>query len=277
LAEENAVSVQGVDISHHNGSHPVPQLHAAGMQFCGIKAWEGDSPDPEYENNAADCIACGMPYWAYVYLHASDTPRSMQDCFDFIGEGMVLAPDWEEAGTPAEIVEDWMDAYENAYGREGMNYYGLYPPDSVTPRIAAWPKWFARYNSYAGIDDYAVWQYSGTGRIAGLSGQWDLDELAEGLSIEAFAGWLKTGGAPPKPSPHPAALPILRMGDSGPAVRVLQRFVGVPWLTNDGVFGKATDYIVRGFQETEGLFVDGVVGPDTWASLRTTARLPRRF
>lgn len=261
------MTVQGIDISHHNGAGQVPKLKAAGMQFCGIKAWEADAPDPEYQNNVADCLRCGMPYWAYVWLHATDTPSRMQDCFDFIGPGVVLALDWEQEGVPSAIVEDWQDAYENVYGREGLAYYGLYPPDTVTPRIDEWWQWFARYNSYAGIDDYAVWQYSGSGRIEGCDGQFDLDELNDGLALDQFVAWLDNGGPPPTPSPRPP-LPILRQGDTGPAVRVLQRSLGAPWLVNDGAFGRATDDTVRGFQETKGLFVDGVVGPDTWAALK---------
>jgi peptidoglycan hydrolase-like protein with peptidoglycan-binding domain len=41
--------------------------------------------------------------------------------------------------------------------------------------------------------------------------------------------------------------------------------LGVP----DGSFGKLTDKAVRRYQEENGLTVDGIVGPQTWAKLFT--------
>ena len=66
----------------------------------------------------------------------------------------------------------------------------------------------------------------------------------------------------------------VKRGCKGGAVRRLQT-----WLCDlgyalgvcgaDGDFGVATDAAVRAFQETQGLTVDGVVGPKTWAALAT--------
>jgi peptidoglycan hydrolase-like protein with peptidoglycan-binding domain len=38
----------------------------------------------------------------------------------------------------------------------------------------------------------------------------------------------------------------------------------------DGSFGRNTESAVRAFQREAGLDDDGVVGPETWAALRTT-------
>jgi hypothetical protein len=63
-------------------------------------------------------------------------------------------------------------------------------------------------------------------------------------------------------------LPMLRMGSSGPLVAELQTDLGVP---ADGIFGKNTAKAVRAVQRAAGLQQDGVVGPDTWAFIRTGA------
>lgn len=48
---------------------------------------------------------------------------------------------------------------------------------------------------------------------------------------------------------------------------VLRLKGGAPNLVADGVFGPQTDNAVRDYQGHRGLFVDGVIGPNTWAAL----------
>lgn len=66
--------------------------------------------------------------------------------------------------------------------------------------------------------------------------------------------------------------PKLRRGDREDGVFVLQRVLVATVrvsLDNDGVFGGATDAAVRSYQRSRGLAVDGVVGPKTWAKMRS--------
>jgi len=56
----------------------------------------------------------------------------------------------------------------------------------------------------------------------------------------------------------------LRKGDRGPAVRKLQRRLGI---SADGVFGPQTNRAVKRFQRRNGLTVDGIVGPITRSKL----------
>ena len=66
-----------------------------------------------------------------------------------------------------------------------------------------------------------------------------------------------------------ASLPNLRFGDSGDAVRVLQRLL----INNryavkiDGVFGALTETAVKAFQNQRNLNADGIVGQRTWREL----------
>jgi len=61
-----------------------------------------------------------------------------------------------------------------------------------------------------------------------------------------------------------AAAATLQKGDSGPAVKRLQRLLGGPV---DGEFGPNTERRVRAFQKRHRMRVDGVVGPSTWRVL----------
>ncbi|MDO4837865.1 MAG: peptidoglycan-binding domain-containing protein [Clostridia bacterium] len=64
----------------------------------------------------------------------------------------------------------------------------------------------------------------------------------------------------------------LRKGSKGTEVRTLQELLNTMayGLEVDGIFGKATEAAVRGFQQISGLEVDGIVGAKTWAALDST-------
>jgi hypothetical protein len=64
-------------------------------------------------------------------------------------------------------------------------------------------------------------------------------------------------------------LPTLRFGNSGLAVRALQRLLIAKGYTIrvDGNFGALTETAVKAFQDQRNLMVDGVVGTNTWYSL----------
>jgi peptidoglycan hydrolase-like protein with peptidoglycan-binding domain/GH24 family phage-related lysozyme (muramidase) len=75
---------------------------------------------------------------------------------------------------------------------------------------------------------------------------------------------------PPAPQPPPRLLflanPFLR-GSDVQALQTALRNRGAT-ITADGVFGPATRTAVEQFQRQQGLVVDGIVGPQTWARLQ---------
>ncbi|HEY3446109.1 MAG TPA: peptidoglycan-binding protein [Myxococcales bacterium] len=65
--------------------------------------------------------------------------------------------------------------------------------------------------------------------------------------------------------------PVLKVGSSGSAVADLQRRLAAAGFSPgpaDGQFGPKTDAAVRSYQRANGLSADGVVGNQTWSSLR---------
>lgn len=62
---------------------------------------------------------------------------------------------------------------------------------------------------------------------------------------------------------------ILRKGSRGSTVFELQQLLAKAGfnLVSDGIFGSNTDRVVRNFQSSQGLSVDGIVGPNTWNAL----------
>lgn len=73
--------------------------------------------------------------------------------------------------------------------------------------------------------------------------------------------------------------PTLRIGAQGGKVEDLQRqltWLGYPVGNIDGIKGSRTRAAVMAFQADNGLLVDGVVGPQTWAALYASEKRPMR-
>jgi peptidoglycan hydrolase-like protein with peptidoglycan-binding domain len=61
-----------------------------------------------------------------------------------------------------------------------------------------------------------------------------------------------------------AIMSILKRGLSGEPVKILQVKLGV---TADGQFGAGTETALKSYQQQQGLKVDGIAGPDTFAQM----------
>jgi Putative peptidoglycan binding domain len=86
---------------------------------------------------------------------------------------------------------------------------------------------------------------------------------------------VSTTAPPPPPDPSkPVAEPVLQEGDTGAAVKLLQTRLnvflndrGAGALVLDGIFGQDTRAVVILVQQFYDLFIDGIVGPQTWPKL----------
>lgn len=81
--------------------------------------------------------------------------------------------------------------------------------------------------------------------------------------------WTELMKAPPKPT---TPITIIRRGATGETVRKLQDglnrvFPAYSKLKEDGIFGYATERVVKEFQKRSNLKIDGIVGPVTKAAL----------
>ena len=83
----------------------------------------------------------------------------------------------------------------------------------------------------------------------------------------------------PEPEPEPEQPTTIRKGSSGEWVKKLQELLlslgyVLPRYGADGDYGDETYYSVRLFQEVNGLAVDGICGPKTWAALQNGGKGP---
>ena len=119
--------------------------------------------------------------------------------------------------------------------------------------------------------------------------------VASNVSADKWTFWGELKGvdysgedgaaAPASPEAGPVTssnTPTLRKGSKGAYVTLLQKqlldrgYALGSWGA-DGDFGSATEKAVRAFQGDQGLAVDGIVGPKTWAALGNPDQPAKRY
>jgi hypothetical protein len=107
------------------------------------------------------------------------------------------------------------------------------------------------------------------GGVVRWGGDYDgrIDEMhfelnASPNAVAKVADRIRGGGG------SPSKYPTIRRGDTGEAVKLIQRFLGVvgPGDPGYGTFGPKTLAAVVRYQRMRGLTPDGIVGPMTWAA-----------
>jgi peptidoglycan hydrolase-like protein with peptidoglycan-binding domain len=187
------------------------------------------------------------------------------------GAGILVAVDMDTAGLSQPQFDDvcaYCDAFVFAVVEAGFTG-GIYACGAVLAATADCVPWLAGAMGWAGshgCDDANDWvikqglpTYGGNSwegiTWPDIGIQYDPD-----VATDIDWAWL-----PSQPIVLPP--PTLRPGDQGEDVARLQNDLNVPWLIADGDFGPATEYVVKGFQQTHRLTPDGIVGPQTWACL----------
>jgi peptidoglycan hydrolase-like protein with peptidoglycan-binding domain len=98
-------------------------------------------------------------------------------------------------------------------------------------------------------------RYNGSGPAAVAYGQ---------KALRLYDGWRAKLGDTPGGEPARGPWPTIRRGDTGTAVGVIQRFLGVHPVSE--FFGPLTEAAVKKYQAMRGLEPDGVVGRLTWTA-----------
>ncbi len=106
----------------------------------------------------------------------------------------------------------------------------------------------------------------------GVAGPVTLGKLTGGSSTSSGTGSSPSGGSGTETSTTLTGVPSLKIGSSGPQVKLLQerlKHYGAS-ISADGDFGSVTDREVKKFQKANGLKEDGVVGPVTAGKLASS-------
>ena len=208
-----------IDVSYAQGQINWDQVKTTGVDGVIIQCGYGDNitsqDDKQWKRNADECTRLGIPFGAYIYSYATSMAQAGSEAQHVLRlvKGYKLSYpvylDLEEPGTQAGAVERakkfgdiieaagyWCGVYAN------LNWWNNY-----LPGLDRFTKWIAQYNSkcdYAGANK-DIWQYSDTGRVAGIAGDVDMNECYRDFPAEISGGSTSATKPAAKPNPAPTA------------------------------------------------------------------------
>lgn len=200
----SASNGKGIDVSHYQGTINWASVAKAGVSYAMIKATEGDSyKDPMFATNWAGCKDNKLRCGAYHYFLPTDSFLNQADLL--VGALNEVQFDPTADLPPAIDCEDMEGVSPSTYVYALKELLLLLKKQiECTPMIyvspAFWqglgspdfteyPLWVANYTSAPAPEvptpwkTYALWQYSQSGQVEGVSGAVDLDR--QNLSVSA--------------------------------------------------------------------------------------------
>ena len=188
--------VRGIDVSRHQGDIDWRAVAGAGVRFAWIKATEGgDYRDPAFERNWALSRTAGLRRGAYHFVYWCRLAKDQASWFvgnvaaDPAALPPVLDVEWNPGSKtcPQKVPRDKaladmktiLDLMQRTYGRRPMIYAPADLYDEVMRgAFAEYPLWARSIGAepFAAYDRrWTLWQYSETGKVAGVRGDVDLN------------------------------------------------------------------------------------------------------
>jgi len=202
---------EGIDVSKWQTSVDWSAVAAAGKTFAVCRSSIGSSTiDETFRNYYQGSLNAGLVPGAYHLVSGKSTgpaqAANLKAQLDAVGfqKGLLVldVEGWEdttgfEAGTLAatEYLCDWI---RTIYNRDPIIYTGVFWRESLKqhPNNFGSELWLAYYgtgpNNFVPTawDGWRLWQYTETGKVAGITGNVDLNKSAGTLrSLKSLAGW----------------------------------------------------------------------------------------
>lgn len=210
-------TVEGIDVSYYQGTIDWAAVAGDGIRYAIVRIGDGTYRDPQFARNWSEARAHGLLRGSYQFFRPNVDPLVQADivveAVGRLGPGdLPVTIDVEAPSpsvSPAEYtrrIHQWVDRVTEGTGRAPIVYTGRYywDPYVASSDFTSLPLWHAQYTSASCPNindrwsDWAFWQYTSSGRVAGISGNVDrnrwngtYEELAAfAASNRAPAGWL---------------------------------------------------------------------------------------
>lgn len=175
-----------IDVSEHNGKlnweKLKPQIEGAIIR-CGFGSDYKSQDDAYYSRNVSECERLGIPYGVYIYSYANTVAKAKSEASHVkrLVKGHNLTfpifYDLEEekySSYASKMAQTWMAEMS---GYEIGIYANTYWWKNYLKNASCKNKWVAYWGATKpSISNMVLWQYSSTGKISGVSGQFDLNK-----------------------------------------------------------------------------------------------------
>lgn len=195
------MAVEGIDVSHFQGTIEWARVRAAGKSFAFAKATDGlGEVDPMFHANRSGARSAGLVFGAYHFarLNEDATAQATHLCETLGSTEGELPPalDVESASLAASLqaaeVVAWIHEFVQVVRQKTNRPPIVYCPPSFwessaanTHDFSSLPLWIARYTTESSPDplpggwgSWTFWQYSSGGTVPGIAGACDLDRFA---------------------------------------------------------------------------------------------------
>lgn len=183
--------LKGIDISNLNGSVDMSIIKNAGNSFIVAKCTEGSSfIDKYYAKNIVNAKALGMLAGAYHFARFKDVSGATTEANFFINNCKdanpdFIALDFEQTSISGDMTNACL-TFLNAISSIAQPIIYCNPSyinSYLNSNITKYPLWIANYEvsspSTPLFGSYAIWQYSESGTLSGISGYLDLNYMTD--------------------------------------------------------------------------------------------------
>ena len=201
-------TVEGIDVSYYQGAVDWPAVKRAGKVFAIARVSDGTRVrDTQFARNWRNMKAAGLVRGVYQFFRPAQDPTEQANLLieqvraagGFEASDLppvidVESQDGVSAATLQARMHTWLQRVEAATGQRPIIYTANFMSSLVGNGFTAYPLWVANYGATCPLmpsnwAQWKFWQYSSTGRVAGISGNVDVNKWNGTLAqLQAFAG-----------------------------------------------------------------------------------------
>ena len=190
------MEIKGIDVSSFQGKPDWAKVKKAGINFAILRIHQKNGPDSSFEHNYRGCRTNAIAVGGYKYSYALTEEQALEEAEETLavlaGRGLEFPVfydlEWErqrKLGKAAveKIAETFLNRIQKAGYKVGIYCNVDWYQNILTAKLKSYDLWLARYPANdngtvqtrlkptAGIG----WQYSSKGKVAGISGNVDMN------------------------------------------------------------------------------------------------------